>query len=119
MFKEKTIKEKLKIENGKAYAVFSSQEDKRMLNGCETRNELAKKILEKRQELEEISDIKNKVSQELAELLTLDNELVGIGCCSLSRPVYKTIDGIIQKDRDGNSILDHYTHDEYCSHKEN
>ncbi len=118
MLREQTIKESLEIEGGKVYATFSFKESKRQVNGCEARKELANKILEKREELENINKTRDKIMGELTALLNLDNKLVGIGCCNLSKPVYKAIDGIIQKDANGNAIIDHYTHDEYCLHKE-
>lgn len=118
MLEEKTIKESLEIESGKVYATFSLKETKRLVNGCEARKELANQILEKRKELEEVNKTRDKVMSELTALLNLDNKLVGIGCCNLSKPVYKAIDGIIQRDINGNPIVDHYTHDEYCTHKE-
>ncbi len=118
MLEEKTIKESLKIENSKAYAVFSLPETKRQIDGCRTRKEISTKILDKRNEIAEINKQRDKANSELAELLELDNKLTGIGCCRLSKPIYKTIDGLVQKDSEGLPIIDHYTHDEYCTHKE-
>lgn len=118
MLEEKIIKESLEIESGRVYATFSLKETKRPVSGCEARKELANQILDKRKELEEINIKRDHIMRDLTELLNLDNKLVGIGCCNLSKPVYKTIDGIIQKDLNGNLIIDHYTHDEYCSNKE-
>ncbi len=117
MLEEKTIKESLKIENSKAYAVFSLPETKRQIDGCRTRKELANEILNKRNELAEINKVRDKINSELAELLELDNKLTGIGCCRLSKPIYKTIDGLVQKDSEGLPIIDYYTHDDFCSHK--
>lgn len=117
MLEEKTIKENLKIENGKPYAVFSFQEGRRKLDGCQLRSDLANQILNKRNQLENINKEKNKIVGELTELLEIDNKLVGIGCCNLAKPIYKVIDGLIQKDNGGIPIIDHYTHDEFCSHK--
>lgn len=118
MLESKTIKENLKIENGKPYAVFSLTEVKRQIDGCQARKDLTTKILEKRNELAEVNKVRDKINSEIAELLDLDNKLTGIGCCRLSKPIYKTIDGLVQKDNEGKLIIDHYTHDDYCTHKE-
>lgn len=118
MLKEKTIQERLEIENGKVFAVFSYKEERRVIDGCEMRNELAKEIEVKRQELEELNKAVEQATKELTELLQQDNELVGEQYCNLSTPVYKTIDGIVQVDTQGNPIVERYTHNEYCPHKE-
>ncbi len=117
MLNKKEIEESLQIENGKVYAVFSSQQTRRQLNGCEERKNLAEEILAKQTELESLKKQVEQATSELTNLLELDNKLVGAGCCKLDTPVYKKIDGITQNDENGNPIIDHYTHDEFCSHK--
>ena len=89
-----------------------------MIDGCAMRKELAEQILEKREELEELKKTVEQVSSELGGLLQTDNELIGVQYCDLSTPIYKVIDGIVQKDENGNPIIERYTHDEYCPHKE-
>ena len=118
MLKEKKIKEEIEIVDGKVFAVFLCKEERRVIDGCAMRKELAEEILEKRQELEELNKAVEKVSSELANLLQMDNKLTGAQYCDLSTPVYKVIDGIVQKDENGNPIIERYTHDEYCPHKE-
>ncbi len=118
MLKEKVIQEEIEIVDGKVFAVFSCKEERRLLDGCEMRKELAKEIEAKREELEALNKAVEKTTKELTELLQQDNALVGEQYCNLSTPVYKTIDGIVQVDEQGNAIIEGYTHDEYCPHKE-
>ena len=118
MLKERILKEELEIVYGKVFAVFSCKEERRRIDGCAMRKELAEQILEKQKELEELNKAVEQVSSELASLLQTDNELTGAQYCNLDTPVYKVIDGIVQKDENGNPIIEGYTHDEYCPHKE-
>lgn len=117
MLKEKRIQERLEIEGGKVFAVLSYKEERRIVDGCQMRKELAKEIEAKRQELEKLNKAVEEATKKLTELLQQDNELVGEQYCNLSTPVYKTIDGIVQVDEKGNPIIESYTHNEYCPHK--
>ena len=118
MLKEKVIQEEIEIVDGKVFAVFSWKEERREIDGCEMRRELAKEIERKRQELEELNKAVEQATKKLTELLQQDNALIGEQYCDLSMPVYKTIDGIVQVDEQGNAIIEGYTHDAYCPHKE-
>lgn len=118
MLKERVLREELEIADGKVFAVFSCKEERRAIDGCQMRKELKEQIEQKRQKLEELNQEIEKTTQELTALLQQDNELVGIHCCSLSTPVYRTIDGIVQVDSNGKPIIESFTHDEYCPHKE-
>lgn len=118
MLNEKIIKEQIKIEDDKVYACYASEETKRQLNGCQTRQELAIQILNKQNEIETMQIRLNILTKELAELIEIDNQLTGKGYCKIDRPSYKKIDGIVQKDDTGAPIIEKYIHDEYCSHKE-
>ena len=117
MFEIKEFKEKLKFENGKLYSYFEVDSPS-TINGCEGRKLLEKEIAYKRKELEELEKTKTAIQEELTELLKIDNALVGAGYCKLDKPVYKKLDGIQQKDENGNLIIENYTHSDYCSHKE-
>ena len=118
MLKERRIKEEIEIVDGKVFAVFSCKEERRRIDACAMRKDLAEQILEKQKKLEELNKAVEQVSSELASLLQTDNELIGVQYCNLSTPVYKFIDGIVQVDENGNKIIEGYTHDEYCPHKE-
>lgn len=118
MLKEKRIEEKIEIVDGKVYAVFSCKEERREVDGCEMRRELAKEIEAKREELAELNKAVEQATKELTELLQQDNALIGEQYCNLSTPVYKRIDGMVQVDEQGNAIIEGYTHDAYCPHKE-
>ena len=118
MLKGKVIQEKLEIVDGKVFAVFSCKEERREINGCEMRKELVKEIEAKREELAALNKAVEKTTKELTELLQQDNALVGEQYCDLSMPVYKVIDGIVQVDEQGNAIIEGYTHDAYCPHRE-
>lgn len=118
MLKERKIKEEIEVVDGKVFAVFSCREERRVIDGCSMRQKLAEQINQKRQEVEEMNKSIESVTRELTELLQQDNQLAGIGCCNLSTPVYRTIDGIVQLDEQGGKIIERYTHDPFCPHKE-
>ena len=118
MLKEKNIKEEIEIVDGKVFAVFSCKEERRRIDGCAMRQGLKEQIELKRQELEVAKKEVERVSKELTELLKPDDELTGVHYCDLSTPVYKVIDGIVQEDENGNKLIEGYTHNEYCTHKE-
>ncbi len=82
------------------------------------RKELAKEIEAKREELAALNKAIKKTTKELTDLLQQDNALIGEQYCNLSTPVYKRIDGIVQIDEQGNAIIEGYTHEEYCPHRE-
>ena len=117
MFESKEFKEKLKIEDGNLYAYYEV-ESPQLIDGCEGRKLIGAEIASKRNELEVLEYKKSMLQDELTELLKLDNALVGLGYCKMDKPVYKKLDGILQKDDEGNAIIDGYTHNDYCSHKE-
>lgn len=117
MFETKEFKEKLKFENGKLFSYFEVSSPE-VINGCKGRKIIQKEIELKRKKLEELEKTKASVQEELTELLILDNALVGQGYCKLDKEVYKKLDGILQKDENGNEIIECYTHSDYCSHKE-
>ena len=118
MLKEKVIQEELEIVDGKVYAIFSCKKERREIDGCEMRRELAEEIELKREELAALNKAVEKTTKELTDLLQQDNALIGEQYCDLSMPVYKVIDGIVQIDEQGNAIIEGYTHDAYCPHKE-
>ena len=118
MLNEIKYKEKYKIEDGKIYAVVEEINSKRKLNGCEVRKELARKIQEQKTKKEQLEKDLADLTHELTEDLKLDSQLAGLGYCDISAPVYKRLDGIIQKDSNGEYIITGTTHLSTCAHKQ-
>ena len=118
MLKERILKEELEIVDGKAFAVFSCKEERRVIDGCQRRQELIKQTEAKQKELEDAREEVKRIEKELTELLKQEADLTGAYYCDLTTPVYKVIDGVVQKDENGNDIIEGYTHSEYCTHKE-
>lgn len=118
MLNEIKYTERYKVEDGKIYAVVEEINKKRKLNGCEVRKELASIIQEQKIKKEQLEKELADLTQDLTENLQLDSQLAGLGYCDISAPVYKRIDGIIQKDNNGEYIITGTTHLSTCAHKQ-
>lgn len=115
MLNEIVIKERFLVENKKVYAFAEGLANpKRIVNGCEARQELKKsideKLLQKQAKEKELAEI----NKELATLQKVDNEIAALGYCPIDAPVYKKIDGVVIKDRNNNPIIAGHTHNENC-----
>lgn len=113
-----TLNEELKVIDKQAYAVIPLLGKKRKVNGCEARvmvnNEI--KTLENDIKVQEAELAKKKTL--LASKKKLDTELAFAGYCLLDNPLYKKVDGIRIKDKDGNYLIEGMTHSDTCSHRE-
>ena len=116
--KSVTLEEKLKVIDGKAYAVIAELGQKRPINGCEARVENRKLLQEKLARKEAIKAELDEINTDIIELQQLDNELALAGYCLIDNPQYKKVDGIRIKDKDGNYIVTGNTHADNCTHKE-
>lgn len=114
MLEKFEVKEKALIENGKLYAYCFRGATKRELDPCEYRKELQetqKALEEKKASLE--AELEETI-KEMAEAKKIDNQLASLGYCLEDTPVYKKIDGIVQRDSDGNPVVSSYTHSMTC-----
>lgn len=119
MLKTITINEKYIVEDGKAYAYAEGLiNSKRKINGCKARKDINEKLLNLQNEKDELTKKIEELTSEMAYLQRVDNELASVGYCKINNPIYRRIDGIIQKDSNNNPIVNSYTHSETCTNKE-
>lgn len=116
--KSVTLKEKLKVINGKAYAVISELGNKREIDGCNARKMNNEQIANLELEKKELKAKIDTINTELIDRKKLDNELALAGYCLIDNPQYKKVDGIRIKDEDGNYIITGTTHADDCKFKE-
>lgn len=118
MLEEKLLKEKYKVIDGKCYAVYEELNLKREVDACEVRIELAEKNLVLQEKKSELEKQLKEIIFSLTENAKIDGELSALGFCKKDNPVYKKIDGIILKDKNGNPVVSKYTHQNNCPNRE-
>lgn len=118
MLESVTLKEEVKVIDGKACAVIALLGKQRPINGCEARAENKKRLSLLEREKAEHQKALEAVNNEIIKCKQLDNELALAGYCLIDNPQYKKVDGIRVKDENGNYIVTGKTHDDNCSHKE-
>lgn len=119
MLNNKILTEKYKIIDGKVYAVFEETGEKRAVDGCDVRVELARDNAGLETHKSNLEQMLEDVNKKLKENYELDGKLAALGFCKKDQPVYaKTIEGLVLKDKDGKPKIKGYTHQRACTHRE-
>ena len=117
MLQDKVLKEKYKIIDKKVYAVFEETNERREVDGCEVRVELAEERDYLEQHKKWLDEELKKIDLKLTANIRLDSELSALGYCKKNNPVYTKVDGLVVKDFSGNPVVANYTHQANCVNK--